>query len=142
MNRIAPNTNRRLHALLTKVNWLDKPGMKEQLVEKYSQIGSQSSRDLLETEARQLVKHLEQVAERMDKMRKKLLSLGYQMHWDRPDCPELQGLEPYMVNKLRVDRWCKSDKSRHRKGIAEMTAKELSETITQLEKVLQKQTAL
>ena len=74
-------------------------------------------------------------AEGKSKMVKKLLYLGYQMGYNKPTNNAEQNMSPSRVNKIHVNRWLLSEKSRVRKEMDDMTHKELVQVLTQFEMV-------
>lgn len=76
--RITPGQNKRLHQLLSELGIMD---MKPGLVKQFSRIQSASSKDLLYSEAQQLIRWLESrrvgpsERERADRMRKRVISM-------------------------------------------------------------------
>jgi hypothetical protein len=70
------------------------------------------------------------------RMIRKLLAIGYQMGFDKPqNDTEQYRMKRSDVNKLHVNRWLLSEKSAVRKEMDEMTHKELSKAVTQFEQV-------
>jgi hypothetical protein len=103
-NGIAPWQNKRFHALLgpLKLSAEDKA----QLVASFSVTGATSSKDLLYSEAGQLITHLERAGthsgtteahERAERQRGKVLSLAHELRWHLPNGK---------VDMGRVDEWC------------------------------------
>ena len=142
--------NRKLHALLTQANMMDD---KKTLVKEYTNGRSESSTDMNFHEAEALIRHLEQAVKSTkpaiatvkktsydpefakNKMRNKMLAIGYSMGWDKSSSPEHASLDRAVINRMSVESWCLSDKSKYGKGLYDMNTKELADTISQFERV-------
>jgi hypothetical protein len=135
MQYITKSSNARLHQLLNQTGLTDD---KKALVLSYSSKNSDSSKDLLDTEARALIRHLEgmvrnpdgptEKALAADKMRRKILSLAHEMRWELPGGK---------VDMQRVNEWCQSY-GFGKKTLNEHSYDELSKLVTQLKIVYQK----
>lgn len=132
---ISPAQMRRLHQLLNERGLMD---MKADLVREYSVAGHTSSRKLLAWEAVQMIRALEGNPSAMDKkekesMRRKMLSIGYQLGFANQDVP---GMSRSQINYKNVDAWCRSKYCKVQKGLMEMNKKDLISALNQFEKVL------
>lgn len=72
-------------------------------------------------------------AEAKNRMVRKLLALGYEMKYDKPESPAEERMERWRVNQNHVNRFFKSEKSAVKKNIENMTHDELAKAITQFE---------
>ena len=143
--------NRKLHALLNQAKMIED---KKTLVKEYTNGRSESSTDMNFHEAEALIRHLEQAVKSTkpaiatvkktsydpefatkNKMRNKMLAIGYSMGWDKSSSPELANLDRAIICRMSVESWCLSDKSKYTKGLYDMTVKELADTVTQMERV-------
>lgn len=70
-----------------------------------------------------------------DRMRKKLLGLGYTMGYDAPRNSQQHGLKPQTVNAQNVDAFCRSKHCCVPKGLNDLNKQELAKVITQFEKI-------
>ena len=68
-------------------------------------------------------------------MIRKLLALGYQMGYDKPNNATELKMKQWEVNKKHINAWLLSDHSAVRKEMDEMTHKELTIVVTQFTKV-------
>jgi hypothetical protein len=117
---------------LTKLNLWKK---KEELVREFS--AGNRVHDMTQAEADKLIGYLNELIPRADNMRKTLLSLGYQLHWDVARSSAEQAMEPKRVNYNRVNAWCQSPNSKHKKSLARLDPFELNDMVTQLKQVLE-----
>jgi hypothetical protein len=75
-------------------------------------------------------------AEGKSKMIRKILALGYNMGYDKPETTtENFKMKKWEVNKAHVNRWLLSEKSSVRKALDDMTYSELVKALTQFEQV-------
>lgn len=72
-----------------------------------------------------------------DRMRKKMLYLGYQMGYDRPRTEEQRGLSPSEICVQNVSAWCESMRCSVQRPLNHMTHRELRNALTQFTKVYQ-----
>jgi hypothetical protein len=139
MDYITPSQNRRLHQLLNQLGLMSD---KASLIRSYSQIDSTSSKDLLQGEARMLIKHLEgllpQQDDPADRMRKKMLMYGYEMDWDTPRTEQQKRMTRGARCFRNVDAWCRRY-SKLKKGLNEHNEQELPALISQFEQLYKKQ---
>ena len=68
-------------------------------------------------------------AQRKNKMRRKIISMSYQMGWF------IWGVEKNKPDFVRIDNWC-NDKGMFKKNLQAHTYKELTQLVTQFENVL------
>lgn len=136
--KIQPVQIKRIHMLLNSLGLSDAE-TKASIVAQFSKSGATSSRDLLESEADALIRHLDlhNPDASLNKMRRKLLSLGHQLGWYQGGP---SSFTPAQVNHYRVNEWCKSEKCAARKPMEEMTESELRAAVTQLKLILKKDT--
>ena len=118
-----PALNKQLHGLLTQT------GLKEQkaaLVNSFTGNRSDSSTDLTNEEAKQMIAYLNTKAtehgEAANKMRRKIISLAHEMHW------HLSGTQK--IDMQRVNDWCLKF-SYLKKELNKYTYTELTKLVTQ-----------
>ncbi|MEO9475849.1 MAG: hypothetical protein ABJG41_09950 [Cyclobacteriaceae bacterium] len=135
---ILPGQIRRINVHLTELG-LNEKDTKADIVSKFSAVGHSSTKGLKYDEAEALIAHLvsQSPEAQKQKLRRKLLSLGYDMHWhkDAKKNSDLAGMHPSKINAYNVNAWCMSDKCKVGKDMNEMTIDELNQTITQLKLV-------
>jgi len=119
--------------LLTKCKLWQK---KEQIVKDFSLDSHEQIGKLTGEEAERLKVYLVELEEKGNKMRRKLLSIGYQMNFDAPISAAQKNMDPKDINFKNVNAWCESDKSMHKKSLNRLNPFELTETVTQFENVL------
>lgn len=78
--------------------------------------------------------HIQLANESKFRMKKKLLSLGYQMHWHVPRSAAEVVMPRWQVCKNRIDAFCLAQGA-VKKEMDHQTASELSQCITQLQRV-------
>jgi len=95
-----PGLNKQLYGLLTLTGL--KP-QKATLVNAYTAGRSESSIDLTNEEAKELIKELTIIAnkngEACQKMRRKMLSMAHEMHWHETGTQK--------IDMVRINNWCK-----------------------------------
>lgn len=74
-------------------------------------------------------------AEGKKRMVRKLLALGYEMRYDKPESPAEERMERWRVNMNHVNRFFKSEKGVVHKEIDRMTYSELSKAVTQFTEI-------
>lgn len=118
-----PALNQQLHGLLTQA------GLNEQkaaLVSSYTQGRSESSKDLTNEEAKQMIGYLANVAnvngEAAQKMRRKIISMAHEMHW------HLIGTQK--IDMDRLNGWC-ANFGFGKKVLNKYTYMELPKLVTQ-----------
>ena len=129
---ITKEQNARLHQLLSHSNMMDD---KANIVKQYTAGRTESSRLLSTHEALDIIEDLAEQDNSANKMRKKLLHLGYMMMWDQPANSQQQGLKPQRINYMNVSNWCASDKCKHKKPLNKLSPVELPMVVSQLEQV-------
>lgn len=136
---IKPQQLKRLNVLLTELGLQEKE-TKMALVQEYSERGFTSSKQLTEIEADKLIKALDGGNNSGHNQRRKLLSIGYELHWHRDTNrdSELAGRHPSVINKYNVNQWC-IHRSAAKKAMEEMTLSELNAAVSQLKIVLKKE---
>lgn len=139
--KIIPSQNRRLHQLISLIGL--NADSKEMLIHTYTEGRSISSADLLQSEANNLIAHLETMQrasttdERCNKMRKKILSICHQMGWYR----RFRGQLRFINGKPELDMeaigtFC-TTKGPYKKGLNEHTYKELVVLVSVFERLQQ-----
>lgn len=127
-----PQMNARLHTLLSAAGLTEQ---KKDLVFSFS--GKESSKDMTDQEAMALIDFLltqqpdkgpEEI--RMDTMRKKLISLAYEMNW-APAGDWKKAMEA-------INKFCKGDKGKYKKVLNSHTYKELVHLTTQFNQLYSK----
>ncbi len=143
---MTPELNKKLHTLLSQTKLMDE---KANLVMLYTSGKFTSTKDMTNLQASQLIDHLASMVPTApkrvkefdhefaakNKMRNKMLAIGYDMKWDVSDKPEHAGLEKAAICRDNVDAWCRSKRSLYKKGLYDMSIKELASTISQFELV-------
>ena len=94
-----PALNKQLHGLLTSTGL----GLqKAALVSSYTHGRSESSKDLSNEEAKQMIAYLARVAndhgEASQKMRRSIISMAHEMHWHLPGTQK--------IDMERLNDWC------------------------------------
>lgn len=117
-----PGQSIKIHHL---INRLGISGDKVKLVEQFTKNRESSTTELLESEADQLIKHLESLNQKADKMRKKIISMAHKMRW------QIDGTK---VDIARIDAWCRKYGA-PAKGFNDYTYNELPKLVTQFGKV-------
>jgi len=91
--------NKQLHGLLTQCGLNEQ---KAELINSYTGGRSESSKDLNDGEAKQLIYYLSTKAnkhgEAANKMRRRIISMAHEMHW------HIEGTQK--INMERVNGWC------------------------------------
>lgn len=136
LQKITPQQNKRLHALLTLAGMAAKED-KQGLVKAYSATDATSSKDLLTDEADRLIMFLDgcaklnQVQKQEDQavinQRKKLLSLAHEMRWTLE-------ADPTKVDVPRLMAWVKAQ-GVEREKLNDLTSTQLNKLVTQLQTV-------
>jgi hypothetical protein len=129
-----PRTNQqnaRLFFLLGKLD-IDSE-QRAELVHQFTNSRTSSSREMLAHECNSLIHHLEgQLGEGEQdaryKMRRKVFSVAHELGWEGADGK---------VDKLRLHNWLLKY-GMHKKELLKLSAKELTDTITQLERVAER----
>ena len=136
MQAITPATNRRLHMLLTKAQLI---GRKHAIVYDFTNGRTESSRELLEVEARRICQHLEKhqpapqpavVDEHRTKMLRKVYAIAHQVGYTHAP---VNGAKP-KLNYQQIDAWC-AKYGHHHKALLQHSNDELPSLITQMEKM-------
>lgn len=79
----------------------------------------------------------EMYAEKMTRMRRKLLALGHTMNWGlQPRTEEERRMSKSELNMKRVNAWLMSERSEVRLPMQDMTYKQLCKAVTQFELVV------
>lgn len=118
--------------LLVKTNLINR---KAEIVKKFSALEIGSLQVLRDSEADKLLDYLRDTCEKMDRMRKKMLSLGYQMGYDVPRGDAQKRLDAREINRLNVSAWCESKYCKYPKPLHKMDPDELHEVVSQFEQV-------
>ena len=130
--------NRKLHLLLNKAGLMEE---KPELVSFYTNGRTSSSRELSFQEAEKLIRYLESItqgktaptpADKADKMRKKVISVCYELGWIEPsDEPEER-----RINMAVIDSFLKQ-RGYLKKPLNDFTEKELPRLVTQFKQILE-----
>lgn len=139
MQKITKGKIIKIQTLISKLDLRDE---KEDLVRRFSHIRSASVAALSGQEADRLLAFLEgntpPTDDTMDRMRKKMLYLGYMMGYDEPRYDHQRHLPPGQINYQNVDAWCKSSRSAVCKPLHAMDRQQLSTALTQFEQMYKK----
>lgn len=131
-----PSQNKHLHTLLTATGLMVE---KKNLVLSFSKGRSESSKDLTDTEAAELVSWLRTKQtifinknnDASNRMRRKIISMAHEMHWHILD-PFPKGRR-LVVDMARLNNWCKKFGYLH-KNLNSYTSEELPILVTQFER--------
>jgi hypothetical protein len=120
--------------LLGRLNlWRKKP----EIVKEYSLTNSTHLHELTELEATRMIADLKGKVIKADNMRKALLSIGYQLHWDTPRSSAEHMMERKRINFNRVNDYFQKDPhSKFKKKFTHMDPWELNDAVKQLQQVL------
>lgn len=129
--------NKQIHALLTQTGLATQ---KASLVFGFTQGRSESSKDLSDGEAIDFINYLRKqpgaIALRQaqpdsaDKMRKKIISLAYEMHWAKAG--------DWRAAVAAIDSFCMGNKSLFKKALNGHSYKELVQVVSQFEMMYKK----
>lgn len=122
--------NARLHLLL---NQTGKAPHKKELVSSFTSGRSDSSRDMTDQEARDLISYLEgskTTPDPADRMRKKVISMAREIGW------EIRNNNGKVADMQRIRNWV-TKYGYLKKPLNDYTANELPRLVTQFEKVYQ-----
>lgn len=123
--------NAQLNGLLTATGLV---GQKESLVLSATKGRSQSRKDLSDFEARGLINFLQQEKNKMpdaaNKMRRKIISLAYEMHWAKAG--------DWKAAVKSIDTFCLSPKGLFKKELQKHSYAELVQVVTQFEMMYKK----
>jgi pyruvate dehydrogenase complex dehydrogenase (E1) component len=112
--------------------------VKKLLVQQVSKFRTETSLELSEREADELIRHLQQDWAKFDKLKKQhcyILSLMHQLQWTSPCAMSKFGKKPDMP---RLNQWLRSAKSPVKKPLNAMTKEETSKVIYAMEQMLVK----
>src|SRR5665213_2265385 len=129
--------NKQLHTLLSANGLMAE---KANIVLGFTQGRSESSKELTEGEAREMIDWMQSLTpgpspkkERGDaenKMRRKILSIAYEMH--------LAKAGDWKTAMFHIDAFCKGPKSLFKKGLNKHSYKELAQVVSQFEMMYKK----
>jgi hypothetical protein len=110
---------------------------KESIIETFSLEGCKHIHELTEEETDRLIEWLTDQADKSDKMRKRMLSIGYQLHWDKPRTEAEQMMDAKRINYNHVNSFLEKDtRSKIKKAMNSMNPYELADALVQLEEIL------
>lgn len=109
---------------------------KEEIVKDFSATNATKIHALTQLEAEKLTCYMLDLQQQSENMRKALLSLGYQLHWDVGRTHAEKQMEPKRINYNRVNEWCMSSHSKHKKALNRLTPFALQDMVTQLKQIL------
>lgn len=129
--------NKQLHTLLSANGLMAE---KANIVLGFTQGRSESSKELTEREAREMIEWMRSLTpspspqrERGDaanKMRRKIISLAYEMHWAKAG--------DWRAAVAAIDKFCLSEKSLFKKALNAHSYKELVQVVSQFESMYKK----
>jgi len=126
-----PQLNKQLHILLTDTGLMPE---KANLVNSFTWARSESSRDLTDKEAEEMISYLQQeknkTPDAANKMRRKIISLAYEMHWAKAG--------DWKAAVTAIDTFCLSQKGLFKKELQKHTYAELVQVVTQFESMYKK----
>lgn len=127
-----PAQNKQLHTLLSATGLMPQ---KASLVSAFSNGRSESSKDLSFDEAKDMIDFLQDqrksvVGEAANKMRRKVISLAYEMRWAKSG--------QWATALLAIDNFCKGEHGIYKKELQMHTYKELVMVVTQFESMYKK----
>lgn len=116
--------NKQLHTLLSANGLMAE---KANIVLGFTDGRSESSRDLTDEEARELIDYLqkEKPDDACNKMRRKIISLVYEMHWAKAG--------DWRAAMAAIDKFCLSEKSLFKKALNSHSYGELVQVVSQFE---------
>jgi hypothetical protein len=134
MEPITPEIAAQIKTKLTRLNLWKK---KESLVAEFSFNNSVRIGELTKEEADKLMLYLNDLLDRSDRQRKRLLSVGYQMHWDKPRTAAEQMMDNKRLNFNHVNDWlAKDQRSKFKLPMHRLDPFQLTEAVQQLELIL------
>jgi hypothetical protein len=130
-------TTDQAEAIKHKLGKLNLWRKKKDVVKDFSLKNSEHMYELTTLEAHKLIEYLDKLIPQADGQRKRMLSLGYQLHWDRPRTPAEHAMEPKRINYNHVSDWLLKDaRSKFKKPLHHLDPFELTDAVQQLEQVL------
>ena len=114
--------------LLVKTNLFKK---KEEIISYFSVAQRKHIADLTDDEAVKCIDYLNELDVRGNNMRRKMLSLGYEMHFHEPLSRAEEAMQSKDLNFRHVSSWCESEKCKYRKPLRSLDPFELEEVVTQ-----------
>ena len=121
-----------IRKLLVRTNLFKK---KEQIITDFTDESKNHIAQLTADEAVAVTNYLQELDVRSQNMRRKMLSLGYEMHYDEPLSRAEEYMDRKQLNVRHVSAWCASDRCKYRKPLNSLDPFELSEVVTQFELV-------
>jgi hypothetical protein len=118
-----PALNMQLHGLLNKAGLMPQ---KADLVTSFTKGRSESSKELTNDEAKEMITYLTSITDASDaasqKMRRRIISMAHEMHWHLPGTQA--------INMQRLNEWCENF-SYDKKKLNAYTYNELPKLVTQ-----------
>ena len=128
--------NKQLHTLLAATGMMEQ---KANLVLGFSDGKSESSKDLTDAQAKEMITYLQSrqapsfdgvVEAAANKMRRKLISMAYEMHWAKAG--------EWKAAVAAIDSFCLSPKGLFKKELQKHNYNELAQAVTQFEMMYKK----
>jgi len=128
--------NKQLHTLLSATGLMQQ---KENLVLGFSHGRGESSKDLTDAEAKEMITYLQSrqvpslegvVESAANKMRRKLISIAYEMHWAKPG--------DWKTAVMAIDIFCTGPHGMFKKELKQHSYKELVQVVSQFELMYKK----
>jgi hypothetical protein len=116
-------------ALIKALNEADQYGRRHDYVFRHTKGRTESTKEVTELEAKAIITELNSAAkpDKADRMRKKIISMAYQMGWTLPKTGK--------ADMKRIDEWCRSEKGPYHKALNSHDIKELGILTGVFEKV-------
>lgn len=137
---IAPWQLKKLHALLTKLGFMDEKAL---MVRHYTEGRTTSSREMYYSEAMAMIASMEEQMDnesrsKRERIVRKMLYYGYQLGWGRPRTSQDHGIKASTLCYRAIESWAKSDRCAVSKSLRDMTAEELAKALSQLQIIYRK----
>jgi hypothetical protein len=129
---LRPEHADQIKKLLMRTNMFKK---KEQVIVEFTDENKTHIGDLNQDQAVQVINYLQELDVKGNKMRLKMLSIGYEMHFDEPMTAAEEAMERKYINLKHVRAWCQSERCKYRKDLNSLDPFELGEVLTQFELV-------
>jgi hypothetical protein len=123
-----------IRSMMGKLNLWRK---KEEVVKESSLNNCTRIHELTKLEATRMIADLQKQLDKSNNMRRALLSMGYQLHWDQPRSNAEREMDPKRVNFNHVnDFFCRDPRSKIKKSINHMNPQELNQAVQQLQSIV------
>ena len=127
---LSKKTKSRIISLLIRNNLME---MKGEIVKGWTNTTHIS--DLTQDQASEMIDYLHDLADQGQRMRRKLLALGYEMFYDVPRNNHQALKNPKQVNFENVSKFCESKYSKYPKPLGKLNPFELRDIVTQFQQM-------